>query len=165
MAEAFGLACQSRLRPAPHRLADRNELARFLLGRHFLEEIHMLSGPQQLDPAMILIAETVAIGTMERSMPRPGQRQDGQLPRPRPMSRRAIALATGLPRETVRRRLARLVEIGLLKEEAGGIACADSFIRGDRAEMLGEMLARHVSLTNQLIAEGLIEADGLVREA
>jgi hypothetical protein len=31
--------------------------------------------------------------------------------------------------------------------------------------MLGEMLSRHVALTNQLIAEGLIEADGLVREA
>lgn len=165
MADAVGGAHQSRLKPAPQRLADRNEIARFLLGRHFLEEIHMLSGPQGLDPAMILIAETVAIGTMERSMPRPGQRVDGPPPRPRPMSRRAIALATGLPRETVRRRLARLVEIGLLKEEGGGIACAEGFIRGGGTDMLSEMLTRHVSLTNQLIAEGLIESDSLVREA
>jgi hypothetical protein len=165
MAEPVGAACQARMKPSAQRLVERGDYARFLLGRHFLEEIHMLSGPQQLDPAMILIAETVLIGSMERSMPRPGLRSDGQPPRPRPMSRRAIALATGLPRETVRRRLARLVELGLLKEEAGGIACADGFLRAGRADMLGEMLTRHVALTNQLIAEGLIEADGLVREA
>jgi hypothetical protein len=157
----MAFACQSRLKPASHRLPERADLARFLIGRHFLEEIHMLAGPQRLDPAMILIAETVAIGTMERSMPRAGHRTDGQQPRPRPMSRRAIALATGLPRETVRRRLARLVELGLLKEEAGGIACSDSFIHGGRPEMLADMLARHVSLTNQLIAEGLIDSDAL----
>jgi hypothetical protein len=163
--DAITVACHSRLKPAGHRLSDRSDRARFLLGRHFLEEMHMLAGPQRLDPAMILIAETVAIGTMERSLFRQGQRGDGAAGRPRPMSRRAIALATGLPRETVRRRLARLVELGLLREEGGGIACADSFIRDDRAQMLSDMLARHVALTNQLIAEGLIEADGLLREA
>jgi CRP-like cAMP-binding protein len=162
--DAITMACHSRLKPAGHRLSDRADRARFLLGRHFLEEMHMLAGPQRLDPAMILIAETVAIGTMERSLFRQG-RADGAVGRPKPMSRRAIALATGLPRETVRRRLARLVELGLLREEAGGIACADSFIRHDRAQMLSDMLARHVALTNQLIAEGLIEADGILREA
>lgn len=163
--ETVSVACQSRLRPAGHRLVDRGDRARFLLGRHFLEEIHMLSGPQRLDPAMILIAETVAIGTMERSMPRPGPNGNGVAARPRPMSRRAIALATGLPRETVRRRLVRLVDLGLLKEEAGGIACSDDFIRNGREQMLSDMLARHVALTNQLIAEGLIDAEGLGREA
>ena len=165
MAEPVSVACQARMKPSAQRLIERGDYARFLLGRHFLEEIHMLSGPQRLDPAMILIAETVLIGSMERGMPRPGLRSDGTPPKPRPMSRRAIALATGLPRETVRRRLARLVELGLLKEEGGGIACADGFLRDGRADMLGEMLSRHVVLTNQLIAEGLIEADGLVREA
>lgn len=165
MAEPVGIACQARMKPSAHRLMERGDYARFLLGRHFLEEIHMLAGPQRLDPAMILIAETVAVGSMERSMPRPGLRADGQAPRPRPMSRRAIALATGLPRETVRRRLARLVELGLLREEGGGIACADAFLHNGRSDMLGEMLTRHVALTNQLIAEGLIEADGQVREA
>lgn len=164
MAET-GVALQSRLKPASHRLTERADLARFLIGRHFLDEIHMLSGPTRLDPAMILIAETVAIGTMERSFPRNGQRTEGLAARARPMSRRAIALATGLPRETVRRRLARLVELGLLREEAGGITCSEDFIRGGREQMVSDMLARHVTLTNQLIAEGLIEADGLVREA
>lgn len=161
MADAGSVAHPMRLKPVNHRLMERGDIARFLIGRHFLEEIHLLAGPQRLDPAMILIAETVAIGTMERSMPRPGERVDGQVPGLRPMSRRAIAVATGLPRETVRRRLARLVELGLLKEEAGRIACSDQFIREGRAQTLADMLVRHVSLTNQLIAEGLIEFDGV----
>lgn len=160
---SVSVAYPARLKPAGHRLADRSDRVRFLLGRHFLEEMHMLSGPMRLDPSMILIAETVAIGTMERSMPRNGK-ADGLPTRPRPMSRRAIALATGLPRETVRRRLVRLVELGLLREEPGGIACSDSFIRDGRAEMLADMLARHVALTNLLVAEGLIETDGPARE-
>jgi CRP-like cAMP-binding protein len=154
-----------RLRPASRRLSDRGDLARFLLGRHFLDEIHLLSGRHQLDPAMILIAETVAIGTMERSTPRPGQRANGEAGRPRPMSRRAIALATGLPRETVRRRVGRLVELGLLQEDVGGIACSDRFLDDNRGQLLSDMLARHVSVTNQLIAEGLIEPEALLARA
>jgi CRP-like cAMP-binding protein len=150
-----------RLRPAGQRLSDRADFARFLLGRHFLDEIHMLSDQHRLDPAMVLIAETVAIGTMERSVPRPGQCGDGQVARPRPMSRRAIALATGLPRETVRRRVGRLVELGLLQEGSGGIACSDRFLHDGQGQLLTDMLARHVCVTNQLIAEGLIEPEAL----
>ena len=39
----------------------------------------------------------------------------------RPVSRRAIAASTGLPRETVRRKIAQLVERGLLVEEGRGV--------------------------------------------
>jgi hypothetical protein len=155
---------KGQLKPAAPGLADRAERARFLLGRHFLEAMHMLAGPERLDPAMVLIVETVLIGTTERGMGRAGQRPGGGPARPRPMSRRAIALATGLPRETVRRRLVRLVELGLLTEEAGGIACADPVMGAGQAQMLADMLARHVALTNQLIADGLIEAEGMLRE-
>lgn len=38
-----------------------------------------------------------------------------------PISRRAIARATGLPRETVRRRVDRLIAEGLVVELAGGV--------------------------------------------
>jgi CRP-like cAMP-binding protein len=147
-----------RLRLATARLPDCADVARFHLGRHFLEEVHLLSDRHQLDPAMVLIAQTVAVGTIERGMPRPGARQQGK-PGVRPMSRRAIALATGLPRETVRRRLRRLVDLGLLKESPGGISCADDFLSDDHEPGLADMLARHVALTNILIAEGLIEPD------
>jgi hypothetical protein len=150
---------QPRLRLATSRIPECADIARFHLGRHFLEEVHLLSDRHQLDPAMVLIAQTVAVGTIERGMPRPGTRPAAGKPGVRPMSRRAIALATGLPRETVRRRLRRLVELGLLKETAGGISCADEFIADDREPGLADMLARHVALTNILIAEGLIEPE------
>ena len=39
----------------------------------------------------------------------------------RPVSRRAIAASTGLPRETVRRKIAQLVEQGFLVEAARGV--------------------------------------------
>ena len=39
----------------------------------------------------------------------------------RPVSRRAIAASTGLPRETVRRKIAQLVQRGLLVEERRGV--------------------------------------------
>ncbi len=39
----------------------------------------------------------------------------------RPISRRAIAASTGLPRETVRRKIAELVTAGRLVEEARGV--------------------------------------------
>ncbi len=39
----------------------------------------------------------------------------------RPVSRRAIAASTGLPRETVRRRIAQLVSQGYLAEEPAGV--------------------------------------------
>jgi hypothetical protein len=152
-----------RLRLATGRLPECAEIARFHLGRHFLEEVHLLSDRHQLDPAMVLIAQTVAVGTIERGMPRPGSRQPVGKGGVRPMSRRAIALATGLPRETVRRRLRRLVDLGLLKETAGGISCADEFLSDDQEPGLADMLARHVALTNVLIAEGLIEPDASQR--
>jgi hypothetical protein len=157
----LSFATGQRLRPVGQRLTDQAERARFLLGRHFLEEMHMLGGLHGLDPAMILIVETVAIGTMERSMPRAGQRSDARIGRPLPMSRRAIASATGLPRETVRRRVGRLVELGLLQEGAGGIACSASFRVDGQGQVLADLLSRHVAVTNQLLAEGLIEPEPL----
>jgi hypothetical protein len=41
----------------------------------------------------------------------------------RPVSRRAVAASTGLPRETVRRRIAQLVATDQLIEVAGGVRC------------------------------------------
>jgi hypothetical protein len=59
----------------------------------------------------------------------------------------------------------RLVELGLLQEDVGGIACSDRFLDDNRGQLLSDMLARHVSVTNQLIAEGLIEPEALLARA
>lgn len=46
----------------------------------------------------------------------------------RPVSRRAIAASTGLPRETVRRKIAQLVERGLLVQESRGVRTRSSIL-------------------------------------
>jgi hypothetical protein len=121
------------------------------VGRHYLEEAHLLSDGLRLDPAMVLIAQTVRVATLERQ-----QKRDGGVP-VRPMSRRAISVATGLPRETIRRRVARLVELGVLAERGGGIVPAEAQADDPRAEQLMRHLAHHVALTNALLREGLVE--------
>jgi hypothetical protein len=44
----------------------------------------------------------------------------------RPVSRRAIAASTGLPRETVRRKIAQLVQLGFLAQERRGVRTRSS---------------------------------------
>jgi hypothetical protein len=59
----------------------------------------------------------------------------------RPVSRRAISLATGLPRETVRRKIARLVAEGHLIEEADGVrAPSNTIMRRDNLAFARDLI-------------------------
>jgi hypothetical protein len=152
----------ARLRFAAERLTEHGTLALFQIERHFLEESHLLSGDQRLDPAMVLIAATVGVGTIERSMRDAATRRarGGDVPAPaiRPMSRRAIAVATGLPRETVRRRVKRLVELGILAEDNRGVTCADN-LGPDKMSRIARLLAHQAAIANIFLAEGLFELE------
>ncbi|NEX95286.1 helix-turn-helix domain-containing protein [Caulobacter sp. 17J65-9] len=78
-----------------------------------------------LETSVIYIA--VACATVSGAMRDPAVLEllDAGQPIPdearQPVSRRAIAESTGLPRETVRRKIAVLVEKGFLIEEGGGV--------------------------------------------
>jgi hypothetical protein len=152
----------ARLRFAAERLSEHGALALFQIERHFLEESHLLSGDQRLDPAMVLIAATVGVGTIERAMRDSATRRAraGGIPAAsvRPMSRRAIAVATGLPRETVRRRVKRLVELGILAEDNRGVTCADS-PGPDKMSRIARLLAHQAAIANIFLAEGLFELE------
>lgn len=151
----------AKLRFAAERLTDHGMLALFQIERHFLEESHLLSGDQRLDPAMVLITATVGVGSIERSMRDLAARRarsDETPPDVRPMSRRAIAVATGLPRETVRRRVKRLVELGILAEDNRGVSCADS-LGPDKMARIARLLAHQAAIANIFLAEGLFELD------
>src|SRR5579859_7213292 len=50
----------------------------------------------------------------------------------RPISRQAIAESLGIPRETVRRKVAYLIEQGFLTEDRGGVITARGVIGNDR---------------------------------
>lgn len=108
----------------------------------FLDQSYALSGGWQLDPASLLIAVTAYVRHAEQC----GRGASGM------MSRRAISEATGLARETVRRRVSRLMAAGLLEGSAGGpVGPSDLLIGRLEAD------ARRVS-RRQLAALGLCAA-------
>ena len=143
-----------RLTPAPAVAPEGSSKLLFQLSHHFLEEAHLLSHGMQLEPVSVMIVETVRVGAMERALRLPEglARNARQM-----MSRRAVAVATGLPRETVRRRVKRLVEQGVLLEEAGGALSVVDQADAETGHKLQRQLANHVAMTNALIEAGLIQ--------
>ena len=151
-----------RPEPAPLRLKQApaaseiggDDALLFQMSRQFLEVAHLLSRGMQMEPASVMIVETVRVGSTERAhrlRGRPGGKRQA-------MSRRAVAVATGLSRETVRRRVKRLVEEGVLLEDADGSLSVAAIDAEELRHNIRRYLSSHVALTNQLVDAGLIEA-------
>jgi uncharacterized protein YqgV (UPF0045/DUF77 family) len=96
-------------------------LVAFELGNGFLNQHRLLSQALGLKPVATLVWLTVAVASVQRYMRRNPRdlAYRGAVPLPDDLagaiSRRAIARATGLPAETVRRSVAGLVDQGLLE--------------------------------------------------
>lgn len=77
-----------------------------------------------------------------------------------PISRNAIASATGLPRETVRRHVEKMIARGfLVEDERGGVTPPAGVIdEFDLAPILEPMLTEFAKTTEQLLRLGVIEA-------
>ena len=76
-----------------------------------------------------------------------------------PVSRRAVARATGLPRETVRRRTNALVESGQLLEWEGGLRTARRLVLAPPIRAaIHEMLELTAGTARALLREGVIAA-------
>lgn len=135
------------LRAMPEQLRERADDAVHLLGRHFLEMSYQFGGSGEMSPDTLLIWLTALVSVMERN---------GNGRGARPLSRRAIALASGMPRETARRRVAELIARGHLVEAGRGVLpvmpAADP--AGELA--LQQLLAHHALITNRLVAAGLL---------
>lgn len=130
-------------------------LAAFALGRLFLDQAHVLSNDGKLDPLSVLIATTVAIGSHERTGVADGR--NGRSGDRTPLSRRAIASATGLPRETVRRRAARLVDQGVLAEVDGGLVPGAAAMASRPAiDGMAWTLSRMIHTLNLLADAGIL---------
>lgn len=141
-----------KLSPAATEQGEEETLL-FQMSRQFLEVAHLLSHGMQMEPASVMIVETVRVGSMERAN-RLNGRSGGKR---HAMSRRAVAVATGLSRETVRRRVKRLVEEGVLREDVDGSLSVVAVDEEELRYSLKRYLSSHVTLTNQLIGAGLIE--------
>ncbi len=155
----------SRVRMTPETLDGKHRLAAFHAGNHFIIESRLLSDATGLDPVMLLILSTIAVGSVQRTM-RAGSLEDrfkGMEPLSvadfRPMSRRLIAQATGLPRETVRRRVAQLVEMGFIEEDGRGVRSNNLVSNPRLMGALEQVLKHQVLITNALIAEGVFRVE------
>lgn len=120
-----------------------------------------------MSPSELQIFLTVGVANIqklmrERQIP-PGFAATEVLPREWvvPISRNAIASATGLPRETVRRQVERLIERGLLIEDPrGGVTQPIGYIDQYKlVPMLEPMMAEFTKTAEHLIRLGVIDRE------
>jgi hypothetical protein len=79
----------------------------------------------------------------------------------RPVSRRAIAASTGLPRETVRRKIALMVERGYLVEEPRGVRTRPGVLQERRNSEFADTVMREIQRAAWELARADRMFDGL----
>ena len=150
----------------PTRGAEQWRVAMFALTNMFVKMYRMFSLEDELGPTAILIYTTVSVANVQKLMRErhiaPEHAGLGDVPRGMivPISRSAVAAATGLPRETVRRQVAQMIELGMLQEDPrGGIVTAPDFAAAQGLEkMLEPLLTDFARTTEALLRAGVLEA-------
>ncbi|HEX4696011.1 helix-turn-helix domain-containing protein [Sphingomonas sp.] len=160
------MANGDRVATVPGRMSAHWRTAMFPLLNMFLSTHRIMSEHETMNPSMLLIYVTVVTGNIqklmrERNVP-PEFTATAVLPREWvvPMSRSAIAAATGLPRETVRRHIAQLIERGVLIEDPrGGVTIVPGAIQDRGYEpLLEKLLTEFARAADVLLRAGVIEA-------
>ncbi len=129
-------------------------VAGFYMGSHLLAEAQQMMRLTGLDLVSLHILAEVALGSAQRTV---RHLQAGRDPVALvPVSSRKVALMTGIPRETARRRIGRLVETGYLRKERDGLLPTDRLHASLLHDTLRESIARHARLANRLIDAGLL---------
>lgn len=137
------MAASVRVATVPDHLPGQWRVAMFALTNLFLSMHRSFTGHEGMSPTVVLIYCTISVGNIqklmrERTVP-PDYRGTAILPRDQvvPMSRSAIAAATGLPRETVRRHVAQMIAADMLiEDERGGVTVLPGSIRDRNLEPL-----------------------------
>lgn len=159
------MAAGDRVATVPDRMNAHWRAAIFPLLNLFLAMHRSLSEHEEMGPSVLLIYVTVCVGNIQKLMRERNVPSDyiatAVLPREWvvPMSRSAIAAATGLPRETVRRHVANLIEQGLLIDDPrGGVTIIPGAIQDRGYEPLLEKLLTEFARANEaLLRTGVIE--------
>lgn len=156
----------ARILTVPDKMTANWRVAMFGIANMFLATQRAFSSTEtQTTPSELLIYLTICVANVqrlmrERSIP-DGFTATAILPREWvvPISRNAIASATGLPRETVRRQVAGMIKRGLLVEdERGGVTPPPGVIVTFGLEPLLEPLLTEFARTaEQLLRIGVIE--------
>lgn len=147
-----------------HAIADTKlRLSGYLVVNQFLAAQDSLRRAFGLDPEDLLIVLTVALGSVQRMLRSPDPEglaaSAGLVEQDRivPVSRRAIARSLDLPRETVRRRTAALVDRGLLLEWDEGLRTARRLVlKPTIRDAIHELLEGTAGTSRVLLREGIL---------
>jgi len=140
--------------------ATQRELRRcgFALLNHYLAMHQAIAEHAHLEPVELLILIATTTGNVQRAL-RPEALPEalrGSKPLPPellvPVSRRAIARVTGLPTETVRRRVDSMVKRGILVSMPRGVLAPSRLTEGWATAAVLRLLESHAECTEQLIA-------------
>jgi len=136
------------------KMAENWRVAMTALCNQFLAMQRALSAAGGLGPTETLIYLTISVANVQRLMRERTIPPElcGTVPLPRewvvPISRNAIASATGLPRETVRRQVAKMIERGILVEDPrGGVTPPADIISAGNYEPILEGLMTEFART------------------
>lgn len=135
---------ESKGDPVVERRNDTHKLMRavsIILARYELHNLKRLYEDFERDILLPLLLGEVAlhnIGALERgdTIPSNGEGEDWLDCRLKPCNAYSIAAATGLPRETVRRKIGRLVELGWLNKRHNG----HLYVSSNALEYFGSLL-------------------------
>lgn len=148
----------------PYRLAvcgeaTQRELRRcgFALLNHYLAMHHVIAEYTGLSPIEQLILVATTTGNVQRAL-RPERLPDairGSQPMPPeavvPMSRRAIARVTGLPTETVRRHVERMLRRGILHAAPRGVLAPSRLAERWAETAILRLIESNVACTEALV--------------
>jgi hypothetical protein len=133
-------------------------LCGFALLNHYLSMHHVIAEHVRLQPIELLILVATTTGNVQRAL-RPGALPEalrGSQPLPPglvvPMSRRAIARVTGLPTETVRRHVERMIKRGILVSMPKGVHAPNRLAERWAAAAVLRLIESHAGCTEQLVA-------------
>jgi hypothetical protein len=134
----------------------------FALLNQYLAMHHVIAEHLELHPVELLILIATTTGNVQRAV-RPDALPEvlrGSTPLPPelivPMSRRAIARVTGIPKETVRRHVDSMVRRGILLSMSRGVRARPGL--ADRTAMTAilRVVELHAACTEQLIKLGAL---------
>lgn len=128
----------------------------------YLETARYLQSSTGLDPASLMILATINNASIQRTL---RGREGVDIHRGtetideshfHSISRRAVAEATGLSRELVRRKINAMIQSGLVKEDAEGVKTMNVVANPRVANSIRKMVLTHMNATNLLIAEDIL---------
>ncbi len=138
-------------------------LAGYVVVNQFLTGFRLMCQSTGLDPVSQLVLMTITAASIQRALRETGE---GRVDTGkellaeqhfRPISRRAVAEATGLSRETVRRKINTLIEKGLVSVDSdGGVKTMNVIANPDIARVLSQLVGGHTQATNVLLSEKVI---------